>query len=291
MSLEGDQRDPVSRAPAEDTDDHTPDEGSEARNGGVSPLARMHPIGWVASGVIGLGLIFMLIDTDAQIGHLEWWHWLGLLVTIGFSLQPIVLHRIRVAIDSVATVTKTIAWILAWVVFVVSLFNVITRYSNGLVDRDIYYAQAVSVAWQSFGLMFLLGVNYGVRDGVNPRIDFWWANFRPKTKAWLDFALHTMLLIPFIVMGYRILLESYVPGALGRRANGEWPSGHRVWETWEQSTDAGQLPIGPIKAMLVGAFVLFGIQIIAEVIKTGFVIIGDTRYGELTELDAPQRIE
>ena len=38
-------------------------------------------------------------------------------------------------------------------------------------------------------------------------------------------------------------------------------------------------------------FVLFGLQIIAELIKTGFVMIGREDLGDVAETDAPLRVE
>ena len=253
--------------------------------------ARLHPIGWIAAGLIVIGLVAGLVaDTDYWIGNLAWWNWLALVAAIAASAWHDGLDRLRRGIESVAAGTKTVAWVLAWVVFFLQLFNVVTRYGNDLVETDILFGETTSLAWQSFGLMFLVGVNYGVREGVNPRIDFWWANFSARRKAWLDFVIHTGLLLPFIVMAIRIL-KGYAATSLGRRFNGEWPSSWRVWETWEEAVDAGGLPVGPIKVMILVAFVLFGIQILAEVIKTGFVIIGDSKRGNLVERETPLRIE
>lgn len=258
----------------------------------VRPLwARLHPIGWIAAATVVVAVIVRLfVETDFWIGNLAWWNWLVLAAAIAASAWHDGLDRLRRGIETVATGTKTIAWILAWAVFFLQLFNVITRYGNDLVETDILFGETTSLAWQSFGLMFLVGINYGVREGVNPRIDFWWANFSPRRKAWLDFVIHSALLLPFIVMAIRIL-KGYAATSLGRRFNGEWPSGWRVWETWEEAVDAGGLPVGPIKVMILVAFVLFGIQILAEVIKTGFVIIGDSKRGNLVERETPLRIE
>ena len=142
----------------------------------------------------------------------------------------------------------------------------------------------------SFASLFLLGANYGIRDGVNPRIDFWWANFTDRRKAWLDFVLHSMLFLPFAIMAIRILIP-YAAISLGRRRDGSWPSGFRVWETWEQSGDADQLPVGPIKALLLVGFVLIAVQLVSELIKTGFVMAGRRDLGKIKSGDAPQRIE
>ena len=253
--------------------------------------ARLHPIGWLAASTIVIAAVVRLfLSTEYWIGNLVWWNWLVLTGALAMGLWHDGLDHVRRRIESISTFSKTVAWILAWVVFLLQLFNVITRYGNDLVETDILFGETTSLAWQSFGLMFLIAVNFGVRDGVNPRIDFWWANFSAKRKAWLDFVIHSALLLPFIVMAVRIL-TGYAATSLGRRHNGEWPSGWRVWESWEEAVDAGGLPVGPIKVMILVAFVLFGLQILAELIKTGFVMIGDGKRGDIVELESPLRVE
>lgn len=257
----------------------------------VHRLTQIHPLGWVAAMTLVVAAIFhTVVDTDYMIGNFSWWHWVGLLALLVLSALPEVLNRLRLFIEVFATVGKAAAWVLAWVVFVTQLFNVITRYTNPLVDRDILIGQVTSVVWQSFAILFLLGINYGVRDGVNPRIDFWWANYSDKAKARLDFVLHVTLLLPFVWMAMRIL-RSYAAISLGQRRDGSWPDGWRVWRSWEESGDADQLPVGGIKAMIFVGFVLFGLQIVAEIIKTGFVMIGRSEYGAVKRADAPARIE
>ncbi len=254
--------------------------------------ARLHPIGWVALASLAAALVAHLFtDTDYLVGNFTWWWWIVLALAVAMSRWHTGLNRLRIWIEAIPTVTLRITMFLAWAVFALQFFNVITRYSNEYVDQDILIGEVVSLAWQSFGLMFLVAINVGVRDGVNPRIDFWWANFSARTKAALDFAMHTVLLLPFVFMSVRIL-QSYVASSLGRKAgSGEWPEGWRVWNSWEQAVDAGGLPVGPIKAFLLVGFALFGLQLLAEVIKTGFVLVGRPDYGAVVGRDAPQRIE
>jgi len=268
-----------------------PPAGRDHRSPASIAATRLHPLGWVAVGLLVLALIYhTVLDTKYMIGNFSWWQWVALAAIVFLAWFPDVLHTLRVFLERTGNLSKTAAWVLAWVVFFTQLFNVVTRYTNPLVDRDILIGQVTSVVWQSFALMFLLGVNYGVRDGINPRIDFWWADFSNKAKAWLDFVLHVFLLFPFIWVATRIL-QSYATIALGQRRDGTWPEGWAVWRTWEQSGDADQLPIGAIKAMLFVAFILFGLQILAEMIKTGFVMVGRDDYGDVEETHAPLRVE
>ncbi len=256
----------------------------------VQIFTRMHPLGICAAVLAGAAVIATLAGSRFLIGNMKIWHWVALIVTIALSFAPSILHSIRIGIERIGDLSKVCVMTLAWIVFTLQLFNVITRYTNNWFERDILFGQTTSAAWMSFGLMFVLGVNYAMRDGVNPRIDFWWAEFSKQRKAAIDFVLHATLLGPFIFMALRVVIP-YGATSLGRKRDGSWPSGWRVWETWEQSSDASQLPVGPIQAALVLAFLLWGLQTLAELIKTGFVLAGRDDLGDVAEIDAPLRVE
>lgn len=200
-----------------------------------------------------------------------------------------ILQTIRMGVERITTITGSLSWVLAWVVFALGLFNVITRYVARFISKDIIIGEVFDLQWMVFGTLFLLALNYGVREGVNPRIDFWWAEFSPKRKAKIDFVIHVFLFLPFCWLALRILYPWTMTG-LGRNFNGTWDT-WRVWEIWEQSGDAGGLPRGPIKAiMLLGFFFLFA-QIVAEMIKNIFVLIGRQDLANIAEQNAPARIE
>lgn len=276
-------------------DDVVDDEPRSNGNEVAGPWRRLHPIGWVALGLLVLAVIATAAGSRFLIGNMPWWLWLTLVAAVGVSTQPQILHGARLAIEALAAFCGRVATLLAWVVFALQLFNVVTRYTNSWVEADILFNQVVSLAWMSFGLLFLIGVNYGVMTGINPRIDFWWADFSNRRKAWLDFVMHSFFLLPFLIMSIRIL-KPYAAASLGynRFADGgagAWPSGWRVWDSWEQSPNAGELPVGPIQAFILVAFVLWAAQIVAEMIKTGFIIIGRDDLATMTESDAPLRVE
>lgn len=256
---------------------------------------RLHPIGWAAGIVIVLGGIAAIAGWDLLVARMPWWLWALLLAAIALAAVPSALHGLRQLIEKVSTYTGYVAFVLAWAVFFIQVFNVVTRYSNNWFDADILFGQTVSMAWMGFGLLFLLGANYGVKAAVNPRVDFWWAEWSNKRKAWLDFVMHSLFFFPFLILGIRVLLP-YAKISLGFRpfandGQGEWPAGWRVWETWEQSVNAGELPVGPIQAFLLVGFVLWASQIFAEMIKTGFVIAGRNDLADIAAADAPLRVE
>lgn len=263
---------------------------------GPAFLGRLHPIGWVAVLFTIAAIIATAASWDLLIARMPWWLWMITLATIVVSAFPMVLHRIRLAIEVVSDAGGKVAVALAWIIFLVQLFNVITRYTNDWFERDILFGETTSMAWMSFAALFLVGVAYGVKNGINPRIDFWWAEFSPRRKALIDFVFHTFLLLPFLVLALRIL-KPFAARSLGynRFANdgaGEWPEGWAVWRTWETSTDAGQLPQGPIQALILVGVAMFAVQVVAEIIKTGFVLAGRDDLGDITDAEGvPLRIE
>ena len=106
-------------------------------------------------------------------------------------------------IESITGLTGRIAFSLVWIVFGLGLFNVVTRYVARFIERDIIIGEVFDLQWMLFGALVLLGLNYGVREGVNPRIDFWWANFSNRRKAILDLLVHVFLFLPFLVVAMR----------------------------------------------------------------------------------------
>jgi TRAP-type mannitol/chloroaromatic compound transport system permease small subunit len=265
--------------------------GDSSGNSKWEWTARLHPIGWVAA-LFGLvaAVLRVAVDSDLLVASLPWPLWLAVLAVIAVSAFPVVLHGLRRGIEAITRFNGAIIWVLAWVVFGLQLFNVVTRYTNNWFETDILFGQTTSLAWMTFGMLFLLGVNFGVLTGVNPRIDFWWADFPPRRKAWIDFVLHVLLFLPFLVVGIRAL-RPYAAINLGQRFDGTFPSGWRVWESWVRAGDADQLPVGPIRAFILVGFVLWALQIVAEIIKTGFVIVGRDDLGEITATEGPVRVE
>ena len=199
------------------------------------------------------------------------------------------LYRLRVGIEAVTTATGKASWILVWVVFVLGFFSVVTRYIARFIQRDIIIGEIFDLQWMLFGALVLLGLNYGVREGVNPRIDFWWADFSNKKKAIIDLIVHVFLFLPFLVMAMRTLWSWSLTG-MGRSFDGTW-STWRLWEIWEQSTDAGGLPRGPIKLLILIGFFLMATQVVAEIIKQILVLVGREDLAGVAIYSAPLRVE
>lgn len=199
------------------------------------------------------------------------------------------LDLVRRAIERIADGGGWLARYLVIGIFLVGILNVILRYWGRATDSTLVSNLWVDAQWQMFALLFLVGVPYGIKEKVNPRVDFWYIKYSPRRKALLDLVLHTCLLLPFCVMAVRVVWP-FAMSALGRNFDGTWDT-WKVWTTWEESSNPDGLPVGPIKAMLVVGFVLWGLQVIAEIIKAGFVLARLVDEDVVEEPEAPARIE
>lgn len=200
-----------------------------------------------------------------------------------------VLYRIKEAIEAVTDFTGKISLWMVWTVFLLGFFNVVTRYAARFTQQDIIIGQVFDLQWMVFGALFLLGFNYGVKEGVNPRIDFWWKDFAPKTKAWIDLILHTTLFLPFLILSIKILWDWSLI-AMGRSFDGSW-STWQVWDIWEGATDAGGLPRGPIKFLMLVGLILMATQVVAEIIKQILVLRGREDLADVATSNIPLRVE
>ena len=199
------------------------------------------------------------------------------------------LDLVRRAIERIADGGGWLARYLVIGIFLVGILNVILRYWGRATDSTLVSNLWVDAQWQMFALLFLVGVPYGIKERVNPRVDFWYVKYSPRRKALLDLVLHTCLLLPFCVMAVRVVWP-FAMSALGRNFDGTWDT-WKVWTTWEESSNPDGLPVGPIKAMLVVGFVMWGLQVIAEIIKAGFVLARLVDEDVVEEPEAPARIE
>jgi TRAP-type mannitol/chloroaromatic compound transport system permease small subunit len=265
---------------------------TSADSAALAVFEKIHPVGFVAAGALVAAVIgHVAFDTDRIVGSMAWWQWLALGAVMVLSVRPKTLNGLRLGIESLSVITLRVAWISAWLVFIVQFITVVTRYLNPLFEQDILIGQIASSATWFFGIIALLGLNHGVKQGVNPRIDFWWADWSDRKKAWLDFVMHTFFFLPFLYAA-NLILRQYAATSLGqRRGDGVWPNSWRVWDSWESAQDADELPLGPLKALIFVGFVMFALQIAAEIIKTGFVLMGNSEYGDIGDSNEMQRIE
>ncbi len=167
----------------------------------------------------------------------------------------------------------------------VGIMNVLLRYIGEAIGTKLVNNMFIETQWYLYTLIFLLAFAFNMRDGVNVRVDFWYAEQSPKTKAWIDLVGHVLFLIPFCLLALNVtwgpVLKSW----------GQLPDG--TFGTWELSPDPNGLPRAPIKSMVLVAFFTLLMQTFSELIKL-IAILRDQ--GHLFAIDtdgveAPVRIE
>ena len=74
----------------------------------------LHPTGWLSLATLLAALVaHLLVDTSYLIGHFEWWWWIVLVAGVAVSAWHDGLHRLRLVIEAIPTVTLKLAMILA----------------------------------------------------------------------------------------------------------------------------------------------------------------------------------
>ncbi|MBK8432866.1 MAG: TRAP transporter small permease subunit [Chloroflexi bacterium] len=189
-------------------------------------------------------------------------------------------------VDVVEMISEFFGWLSQMIVvllIVIGFGNVVLRYVGQYMGTKLTSNAFIEWQWYLYTLVFLFGFAYILKNGINVRVDFWFANQSDRRKAWIDLIGHLLALIPFCI------LAIYVTWNPVLRSWGLLPNG--TWGTWEISPDPDGLPRAPIKSMVIVAFVMLLLQAIAEVIKLIATLRGQAHLFQLEKLDAPLRIE
>ena len=150
-------------------------------------------------------------------------------------------------IDRLTTaVGRAVAW-LALVVVLLQFALVVARYQFGL--GSIWLTETVIYAHAT---LFLLAAAWTLRAGGHVRVDIFYAEAGPRTKAIIDLIGAALLLLPFAL----VLVWLSVPYAA------------RSWAILERSQESSGLPLVFLLKTLIPAFaLLMALQGIAQAIR------------------------
>jgi TRAP-type mannitol/chloroaromatic compound transport system permease small subunit len=159
------------------------------------------------------------------------------------------MHMTGVA-DRIDRLNAAIGRAAAWLVLLVVLLQfglVVARYLFGLgsarLTETVIYAHAA---------VFMLAAAWTLHAGGHVRVDVFYAEASPRTKAWIDLAGAILLLLPFML----VLLWLSVPYAA------------RSWAILEHSQEASGLPLVFVLKTLIPLFaVLMALQGVAQTIR------------------------
>lgn len=176
--------------------------------------------------------------------------------------------------DGLTDAAGWIARALVLILIPIGFLNVFLRYVGQYVETQLVNNTWIEAQWYLYGVIFLLMFPYLLRYDGNVRVDFWYAERNDRVKAWIDLIGHLVGLIPFTLLAIWA----------------SWKPVREAWVHWEVSPDPGGLPRAPIKAMILVAFLLLGMQALASLIRLAAFFTG--RGEELfIEREAPLRIE
>jgi TRAP-type mannitol/chloroaromatic compound transport system permease small subunit len=162
--------------------------------------------------------------------------------------------------DFIDRLNTTIGRAVAWLVLAVVLVQfalVVARYVFGF--GSIWLTEAVVYGHAT---LFLLASAWTLRAGGHVRVDIFYADASPRTRALIDLAGALILLLPFAL----VLLWLAVPYAA------------RSWAVFERSQESSGLPLVFALKTLIPLFaVLMALQGVAQAIRTAQLLMGPRR--------------
>ena len=158
--------------------------------------------------------------------------------------------HITAVADRIDRLTTSIGRAVAWLALVIVLLQfalVVARYLFGL--GSIWLTEAVIYAHAA---LFMVAAAWTLRAGGHVRVDVFYADASPRTKAIIDLAGSVLLLLPFAL----VLVWLSLPYAA------------RSWVILERSQEASGLPLVFVLKSLIPLFaVLMALQGIAQAIR------------------------
>lgn len=146
--------------------------------------------------------------------------------------------------------TTTLGRVSSWLVLAVVVLQfalVVARYIFGL--GSIWLTEAIIYGHAT---LFLLASAWTLRAGGHVRVDIFYADATPRTRAMVDLAGALLLLLPFAL----VLLWLALPYAA------------RSWAIFERSQESSGLPLVFALKTLIPVFaILMGLQGIAQAIR------------------------
>lgn len=151
------------------------------------------------------------------------------------------------------TIGRAVAW-LALVIVLLQFALVVARYLFGV--GSIWLTEAVIYGHAT---LFLLAAAWTQRAGGHVRVDIFYADVSPRTKAKIDLAGAVLLLLPFALTLVWLSL----------------PYAARSWDILERSQESSGLPLVFLLKTLIPLFAaMMALQGVAQAIRAGNALAG-----------------
>lgn len=151
-----------------------------------------------------------------------------------------------------AAIGKTAAWA-ALLIVLLQFAVVVLRYAFGI--GSIWLTESILYGHAS---LFMLAAAWTLHENGHVRVDVFYADASPRTKAMIDFFGALVLLIPFML----VLLAFAVPYVA------------RSWAILERSRETSGLPAVFVLKTLIPAFaILFALQGVSQAIRAAQALL------------------
>ena len=168
------------------------------------------------------------------------------------------MHFLHACVHTIDAFTDRCGRLLAWLTLgmaVTTALIVVLRYGF-----NIGSIMAQESVIYMHGALFLLGAAYALKTGAHVRVDIFYRNFDPRTKAWVNSLGGVVFLLPLCVF---ILVSS-------------WDYVSESWGMWERSPEPGGIPaVYLLKSLLPLAAINLALQGVAEILRSALLLAQD----------------
>jgi len=165
------------------------------------------------------------------------------------------MHFLHACVHIIDAFTDRCGRFLAWLTLgmaVITALIVVLRYGF-----NIGSIMAQESVIYMHGALFLLGAGYALKAGAHVRVDIFYRNFNPRTKAWVNSLGGIVFLLPLCVF---ILVSS-------------WDYVSESWGMRESSPEPGGIPaVYLLKSLLPLAAINLALQGVAEILRSALLL-------------------
>lgn len=150
-----------------------------------------------------------------------------------------------------------LSWVINWlwvILVLIIVVNVTMRYA-----LRINYVWVEEVQWHIYAVGFMLGIGYAIMHDAHVRVDVLAANFRQRTRAWIELLSILLIIFPmvYLIISYAI------------------PFVEASWNRGERSSAPGGLANRwAIKAVIIVAFTYIGLAALARLLRVTAFLFG-----------------
>jgi TRAP-type mannitol/chloroaromatic compound transport system permease small subunit len=168
----------------------------------------------------------------------------------------------RIVIRAVEWLSTAVGNVGAWVIVPLVLSMVYEVAARHIFNAPTFWAY--ELGYMLAGSSYMFGIAYCLKQGAHIRVDFIYGQLSPKKKAVIDLVGYLVLLLPgllwldFGLYGYAV--EAYEYGEV---------SGESAWNP----------VVWPFRSVWLIGFLVFTLQVFAEVLKCVLILIGKSPDG------------